>query len=150
MEKKPLADKLKALPETSITDLRCHWRRLYRSPPPALGRDLLVLGIAWKLQVEALGGLSAATKRRLADLGAAMDTKGDLAKTRTARLRPGARLMRVWQGQTHSVLVLDEGFEWQGERHASLSAIARKITGTSWSGPRFFGLDKPAKASVDG
>jgi hypothetical protein len=55
--------------------------------------------------------------------------------------------MRAWQGETHTVLVLEDGFEWQGEQHASLSAIARKITGTRWSGPRFFGLCKPIKAA---
>ena len=79
-----------------------------------------------------------------------MVEKGDLAKTRTIQPRTGARLMRVWQGQTHHVTVLDDGFEWQGERHGSLSAIAREITGTRWSGPRFFGLDKPVKEAVDG
>jgi hypothetical protein len=53
--------------------------------------------------------------------------------------------MRVWRGQTHHVLVREDGFEWQGERYASLSAIAYMITGTRWSGPRFFGLNKPIK-----
>jgi hypothetical protein len=79
-----------------------------------------------------------------------MEAKGGVAKTRTVQPKPGARLMRAWQGRTHTVLVLDDGFEWQGARHASLSAIARKITGTRWSGPRFFGLDKPAKETADG
>ncbi|MGI9450483.1 MAG: DUF2924 domain-containing protein [Geminicoccaceae bacterium] len=74
----------------------------------------------------------------------------NLAKARMTKLKPGARLMRAWQGRTHTVLVLDDGFEWQGERHGSLSAIARKITGTRWSGPRFFGLDKPAKEAANG
>ncbi len=79
-----------------------------------------------------------------------MSEKGDLARTRTIQPRTGARLMRVWQGQTHHVTVLDDGFEWQGVRHGSLSAIAREITGTRWSGPRFFGLDKPVEEVFDG
>jgi hypothetical protein len=58
-------------------------------------------------------------------------------------LKPGTRLIREWQGRTHDVLVLDDGFSWQGTHHRSLSAIARKITGTAWSGPLFFGL-KPS------
>lgn len=146
-----LAEKLAALTATEIDDLRKLWRQLYRShPPPAVGRELLILVVAWKLQKQVLGGLSPAMKRRIADLDVTMKAKGDLAKARMIQPRSGARLMRVWQGRTHSVLVLDDGFEWQGERHASLSAIARKITGTRWSGPRFFGLDKPVKEAADG
>jgi hypothetical protein len=139
--------KLEALSETRIEDLRILWRKLYQAhPPPMIGRDLLILAIAWKLQVQALGGLSSAIKRRIAS----MEAKGGVAKKRTVQPKPGAKLMRAWQGETHTVLMLDDGFEWQGERHGSLSAIARKITGTRWSGARFFGLDKPAKEATDG
>jgi hypothetical protein len=141
-----LAAKLDALPKTDLDDLRRHWRRLYRSPPPMIGRDLLVLGVAWKLQAQVLGGLAPATRRRIAGLVATMEDKGDLTKARMSQLKPGSRLMRVWQGRTHTVLVLEDGYEWRGAHHASLSAIARSITGTRWSGPRFFGLDKPMKA----
>ncbi len=56
------------------------------------------------------------------------------------RMKPGMRLVREWRGETHDVLVLEDGFEWNGQRRRSLSAIAREITGTQWSGPRFFGL----------
>src|SRR5204862_1483172 len=61
-------------------------------------------------------------------------------------LKPGTRLMREWHGRTYDVLVLDDGFSWQGTRYRSLSSIARKITGTPWSGPLFFGLkqNRPA------
>jgi hypothetical protein len=61
-------------------------------------------------------------------------------------LKPGTRLVREWRGRTHEVLVLDDGFAWQGRHYRSLSAIARKITGTAWSGPLFFGLkpNRPA------
>ncbi|MGI9452798.1 MAG: DUF2924 domain-containing protein [Geminicoccaceae bacterium] len=142
-----LASKLEALSETSIDDLRILWRKLYQAhPPPMIGRDLLSLAIAWKLQAQALGGLSSVVKRRIA----AIEAKGGIRKKRAVQPKPGARLMRAWQGKTHTVLVLDDGFEWQGKRHASLSAIARRITGTRWSGPRFFGLDKPARETVNG
>ena len=56
------------------------------------------------------------------------------------QLKPGTRLMREWQGRSHEVMVLDDDFSWQGTHYRSLSAIARQITGTAWSGPLFFGL----------
>jgi hypothetical protein len=62
-------------------------------------------------------------------------------------LKPGTRLMREWQGRSYDVLVLDDGFSWQGSRYRSLSAIARKITGTAWSGPLFFGLKQNRSAT---
>jgi hypothetical protein len=138
------AAKLNSLSELEREALREEWRRLYRSPPPKkISRDLLVLGVAWKIQEVAQGGLSTAMKRRLAELAATLDQKGDLAHSRVARLKPGARLVRAWHGRLHTVTVLDEGFEWDGRRWRSLSRIAREITGTPWSGPRFFGLDRP-------
>src|SRR5207253_2232691 len=65
---------------------------------------------------------------------------------RRPELKPGTRLVREWQGRTYEVLVLDRGFSWQGTHYRSLSALARKITGTAWSGPLFFGLkpNRPA------
>jgi hypothetical protein len=130
-------------------ELRVEWRRLYRAhPPKRVSRDLLMLGVAWKVQERAYGGLGAATKRRLADLAKTMEQDGDLARSRVARLKPGARLVREWRGQTHTVIVLEDGFEWQGKRWRSLSVIAREITDAHWSGPRFFGLNGKAKASA--
>ena len=140
-----LAAKLAALPEMAAVDLRAEWRRLHRAhPPQRIGRHLLELGVAWKLQERAYGGLSAAMKRRLAELAKTMDEKGDLAKARVVRLKPGAKLVREWRGETHDVLVLEDGFQWRGQRWRSLSAIASEISGTHWSGPRFFGLQAEA------
>ena len=143
-----LATRLAALPGLSHSDLRAEWRRLYRSEPPKkIGRDLLELGVAWRLQEKALGGMSAPLKRRVAELAKTMETRGDLAQARAVTLKPGARLMREWRGMTHEVRMLEDGFEWRGTRWRSLSAIAREITGTQWSGPRFFGLEKTEKAA---
>ena len=129
--------------------LRTEWRRLYRAhPPKRVARDLLVLGVAWKIQEQAYGGLGAATKRRLADLAKTMERDGDLARSRVARLKPGAKLIREWRGETHTVIVLEDGFEWRGKRRRSLSVIAKLITGAHWSGPRFFGLNGKAEAGV--
>jgi len=140
---------LAALSEMGAPELRSEWRRLYRShPPKLLRRDLLQLGVAWKLQERALGGLSAATKRQLDELARTMSTKSDLANARKVTLKPGARLVRAWGGETHEVLVVEDGFLWQGKKWRSLSVIARKMTGTHWSGPRFFGLTNTRTKSV--
>lgn len=136
-----LAGRLAYLAACSYDDLRAEWRRVYRShPPKKISRDLLQLGVAWKLQEKVLGGLGPALKRRLAGLAETMVTEGDLAKARAVTLRPGARLVREWHGAVHEILVLDDSFQWRGERWRSLTAIAHAITGTHWSGPRFFGL----------
>ena len=144
-----VAIKLQALAEMDYDALRSEWRRLYRAhPPKRVARDLLVLGVAWKIQEQAYGGLGAATKRRLADLAKTMEQDGDLARRRVARLKPGAKLIREWRGETHTVIVLEDGFEWRGKRRRSLSVIAQLITGAHWSGPRFFGLNGKAEAGV--
>ncbi len=142
-----VATKLRALEQMDYVALHDEWRRLYRAhPPKRVSRDLLQLGVAWKIQEKANGGLSAALKRRLSDLAKTMEQDGDLARNRVARLKPGAKLIREWQGETHTVAVLEDGFEWQGKRWRSLSVIAREITGSHWSGPRFFGLNGKAEA----
>lgn len=142
-----LNSRLAALPALSYHDLRAEWRRLYRShPPKRISRDLLELGVAWKMQEKVLGGLGATLKRRLIELAGTMATKGDLARVRAVTLRPGAKLVREWHGKAHELLVLEDGFEWRGEHWRSLTAIAGAITGTHWSGPRFFGLGGPRRA----
>ena len=138
-----MADKLRALAEMDYDELRAEWRRLYRvHPPQRVARGLLLLAIAWKIQEQAYGGLGKATKRRLADLANNMEQDGDLSRSRVARLRPGAKLIREWQGTINKIVVLEDGFEWNGAPWRSLSAIAREITGSRWSGPRFFGLNE--------
>lgn len=144
-----LKARLAALSEMDAPALRTEWRQLYRThPPKLLRRDLLQLGVAWKLQERALGGLSAATKRQLAELARTMATKSDLPKARKVTLKPGARLVRAWGGETHEVLVVEDGFLWRGKTWRSLSVIAREMTGTHWSGPRFFGLTDTRTKSV--
>ncbi len=144
-----VAARLQALENMDYPALRAEWRRFYRAQPPKrVARDLLVLGVAWKIQEQVYGGLGAATKRRLADLAKTMERNGDVTRDRVARLKPGAKFMRQWRGETHTVIVLDDGFEWKGTQWRSLSAIAREITGVHWSGPRFFALNGKTKAPV--
>ncbi len=132
---------LRALVDMNGAELRVQWRRLYRSDPPRrVTHELLALALAWKIQERAYGGLTVSIKRRLLSLVSTLEQGGDLAGTCSVDLKPGARLMREWQGQTYSVEVVEEGFLYRGGQYRSLSAIARAITGTRWSGRRFFGL----------
>jgi len=122
----------------TIGELRIEWQRLYRATPPTrLSRDLLLRGLAYRVQEGALGGLSLRTKRRLRSLAG---QGGDPRNAAASKLRPGTKLVREWHQRVHTVSVLEGGFEYQGERYASLSRIARRITGVTWSGPRFFGI----------
>src|SRR5215213_7019101 len=149
-----LATELEVLTQLDSTALRARWRQLYRRhPPKKLSRDLLALAVAWKLQERAMGGLSAMTKRQLAEVAQTLDGKSDLAKARKVSLKPGARIVRPWGGETHEVVVLEAGFLWRDKAWNSLSVIAREITGTRWSGPRFFrigGPERPGPARAAG
>jgi hypothetical protein len=137
---------LQALPGRSTRELQEAWQALTRLPRPTkLSRDLLLRMIADKLQQAALGGLPPAAKRKLAALARSDPLDKDAARNPLLRLKPGSKLVREWRGRTHTVLVLEDGFEHDGKRCASLTQIARAVTGTHWSGPRFFGLTKPQR-----
>src|SRR5918994_1302197 len=127
----------------SLEALRERWHALYGNPAPrSLRRDFLIRAVAYQLQVKAFGGLSAATKRKLREIAtAAREGRFDAAIV-APRVKPGTRLIRVWRGETHSVLVLEDGFEWKGTRYRSLSLIAKTITGTNWNGWTFFGVKR--------
>lgn len=141
-----LPARLAALGTMERDDLIAEWRRQFRAnPPDRLRREILELGIAWKLQEKALGGLKKAVATELRGLTEALATTGDIRRAKTPRLKPGARLVREWGGATHEVTVIDGGFLWKGTVRTSLSAIAEEITGAHWSGPRFFGLTSRAK-----
>lgn len=141
MNRGDLTERLHALPGMEVSALRAEWKRLYRSQPPArISRQLLELGVAWKLQEAELGGLSRAMARQL---GGSADISAAASEPRSSiTVKLGSRLVRAWRGETHDVLVVEGGYEWRGQRWTSLSKIAREITGTRWSGPRFFGLEK--------
>jgi len=145
-----LAARLKALEGLDHVQLRVEWRRLYRvEPPKRIAREFLALGVGWKIQEQVHGGLRATTRRMLAELSKTLERDGDVTRSRVTRLKPGAKLIREWHGKTHTVIVLEEGFEWRGKHWRSLSVIARTITGMHWSGPRFFGLNgKTSKLEV--
>ena len=111
------------------------WSDVFGTPvPKRLSSPLLRRFLAFEIQARQFGGLS---KSFIEKLGRADAVKPE---TRSLALKPGGRLIREWNGVTHAVDVVEGGFLWNGQRHSSLSAIARAITGARWSGPRFFGL----------
>ena len=138
---------LAGLLEQATTELRRAWRGAHhRGPPPGLSRDLIIRGLADKLQQRAHGGPSRALQRRLQILTGQFE-KGARSFDPGIILKTGATLVRQWRGRTHTVLVREDGFEYEGQRYRSLTVIAERITGAHWSGPRFFGLGKRARAS---
>ena len=132
-------DRLAALATMSPAQLRSEWRQLFRAPPPEAGRTLLALGIAYRLQEKVTGGLPSTHARELARL-AKQAAKGSLSIEPAATLKVGSRLVRNWRGEPHQVLIRDDGFVYRDKLYGSLTPIARDITGSNWSGPRFFGL----------
>jgi hypothetical protein len=116
--------------------LQRQWRLVFgRVPAAGLSKDLLGRMIAARLQERAFGGLDRDSLRFLESLA-----RHEIPPRR--QFKPGTVLVREYQGRRHTVTTVGDGFEWQGATYPSLSAIARAITGTSWSGPRFFALQR--------
>jgi Protein of unknown function (DUF2924) len=131
--------------DRSISELRLAWRQLHRTgPPQGLSRDLLIRALAHQLQERAAGGASRALRRRLQTLAGGFEKKSGSFDPGIAP-RTGTTLVREWRGHAHTVLVREDGFEYEGQHYRSLTVIAERITGAHWSGPRFFGLiERPA------
>ena len=125
------------------------WEQLFGKPAsPALRREVMVPILAYRLQEKAYGGLktSVATQLRALVEG---ETNGRKQVGFTAiRTKVGTRMVREWKGKLHEVSVVPEGYEYNEQIYRSLSVIARKITGTRWSGPAFFGLKRRGKEKV--
>jgi hypothetical protein len=141
---------LARLPELELSELRQQWRALYKSDASAhLSRELLLRAVAYRMQEVALGGIRPERQRQLRQIAQQLNQTGEIRRRARLELKSGTRLIREWRGRTYEVLVLDDGFSWQGTHYRSLSAVARKITGTPWSGPLFFGLkqNRPATPS---
>jgi len=132
---------LERLPATPIIELRKRYRELFKDEPPkAFGPDLLRRSIAHRIQERAYGGLSASTRRILDQLVKAAAARPDARLELPRRIKPGSELVRTWNRRTYRVMVLENGFAYDGKTFTSLSEIATLITGTKWNGPRFFGL----------
>ena len=117
------------------------------SPPSAFSKDILAQFLCWHIQEQAFGGLDPKTAKHLGELARGGRSRAD----RPRRLKPGTVLLREYQGERHTVTVVVNGYVWREATYASLSIIARAITGTAWNGPRFFGLriDKGITVSPD-
>ena len=138
----PILARLAALKAMSVNELKAEWQALFDAPAPNNSRNFLEGRLAYRIQELTYGGPDKQT-RRLLDL-LADEVEGTL--TRKAQIADprnpvvGTKLIREWDGIAHTVTVLREGFDWDGRRYKSLSAVARAITGTRWNGYRFFGL----------
>ena len=138
----PILARLAALKAMAVKELKAEWQTLFDAPAPNNSRTFLENRLAYRIQELTHGGPDKQT-RRLLDL-LADEVEGTL--TRKAQIADprnpvvGTKLIREWDGVAHTVTVLKDGFEWDGKRYKSLSAVARSITGTRWNGYRFFGL----------
>jgi len=124
-------DRIRSL---GLDDLRTLWRTTFRSSPPkGFTKDLTARFICWHIQEQAFGGLDPQTAKVL-------DGYARNGKPPDRRLKAGTVLVREYQGERHTVTIVPGGYVWHENTYASLSTIARAITGTAWNGPRFFGL----------
>jgi len=158
-----VTDQIDALRRMTVGDLRVRWRELYGEDTRSCNRVYLWRRLAWRVQELAYGGLSERAKARLAELSkdddlrmlpprswqpSASNSGAPAPETPRQPLRdprlpkPGSTLSRQYRGHEVRILVLEDGFEYEGRQYASLSALAREITGQRWNGLLFFGLTK--------
>jgi hypothetical protein len=136
------------LPDLDSEQLKERWRALFGSEPPAYNKSYLVKRLAYRIQELAYGGLSEAALAQLREALDQDDTDGNATRMQRRRRKPGmpvvgTRLVREWQGNRYEVTVVSGGFEFEGRKYRSLTAVTKAITGTHWNGPGFFGLRKP-------
>ncbi|MCC7006383.1 MAG: DUF2924 domain-containing protein [Ottowia sp.] len=142
-KEKSIAAQVSALPTLPLMALWLLWDQYFHRRPDNPNREYLESRIAYKIQEEAYGGLSAETRQRLASIGSRYSKIKQRSQSQDIYLAPGTVLMREWDSRPHQVTVTAEGtFEYAGTFFKSLSAVARHISGTRWSGPVFFGLRK--------
>jgi hypothetical protein len=144
--KTSISDEIAHLHGLDVKGLRSRWQSVFQRPPPDhLPRHLLFGIIAYRIQADRLGGLDHETKQVLdrtdaKDTGTTMSTRLVSFDQKRTELTPGTVLVREWDRHSHRVMVMADGFAWNGQTYDSLSKVAFAITGTKWNGPRFFGL----------
>jgi Protein of unknown function (DUF2924) len=153
--KTSIEDEIAHLRGLDLQGLRARWKSIFqRSPPDHLGRHLLFSVIAYRIQADRLGDLDHATRQLLdrtaaSEAGPALSARLAGLDQKRTELTPGTVLVREWDRQSQRVMVLANGFAWNGKTFDSLSKVAFAITGTRWNGPRFFGLrDKEARPAT--
>ncbi len=148
-------DEIARLRDLDIHGLQARWKAVFRRQvSPHLPRHLLFAILAYRLQADQLGDLAPDTVRLLKQIvttgntARVRDLTTEFDRRRTG-VRPGTVLMREWNRQPHRVMVLDDGFAWNGKTYESLSKVAFAITGTKWNGPRFFGLREKLRVEAE-
>jgi hypothetical protein len=145
-----LASALASLPTLDRDALLERWRALYGKPAPShISRPILVRAIAYRMQEQVFGGLKPASRRLLQRVAEEIRSGRPITSVQSAALKPGTRLLRAWNGTTHEVIVLENGVLFRGQHHRSLSKVARLITGSRRSGPRFFGSANQPKHLIE-
>lgn len=147
---KPKGDRMiQELQNLSREELIRKWQKVFKAEPPAQSKTtFLVQHLSWELQAKKYGGLSASAKKKLEKLATELAKNKELSienitASSTIEIKAGTKLIREYQGRKHEVTVLEKGFEYNGKKYKSLSAIANEITGTRWNGKVFFGVCKP-------
>jgi hypothetical protein len=152
--KTSVEDEIAHLRGLDLKGLRARWQSVLQRPAPAhLPRHLLFAILAYRIQTDRLGDLDHETKQVLdrtdaKDAGATMSARLVSFDQKRTELTPGTVLVRDWDRQSQRVMVMADGFAWNGETYDSLSKVAFAITGTKWNGPRFFGLRDKADSST--
>ena len=145
---KTLEAEIRRLPDLSLAELRDRWKTVFGNPAPlSLRRKFLARAVAYQMQVEAYGGVSNSTKRRLREIAEAVRRGNPDAAGIARQIRPGTQMIRQWRDETHIVTAIAGGFEWNGQFYKSLSAVAKEITGTNWNGYAFFGIKRAPTAN---
>ena len=154
--KTSVEDEIAHLRGLDLNGLRTRWQSVFQKSSPAhLPRHLLFAIIAYRIQADRCGDLDHETKQVLdrtdsKDTGAAMSARLVSFDQKRTELTPGTVLVREWDRQSQRVMVMAEGFSWNGKTYDSLSKVAFAITGTRWNGPRFFGLrDKEYRLATE-
>jgi hypothetical protein len=154
--KTSVADEIAHLRGLDLGGLRARWQSVFQRPAPAqLTRHLLFAVIAYRLQADRFGDLDHGTKQFLnrsiaKETGPAMSARLASFDQKRTELTPGTVLVREWDRQSQRVMVMADGFAWNGQTYDSLSKVAFAISGTRWNGPRFFGLrDKEDPSAME-
>jgi hypothetical protein len=151
LDRDALTAEIAGLSKASITDLRERWKTLYgKEPSGHIGRSFLVRAVAYRLQEQAFSGLKPSTRRLLARVAEEAAAGSSSKSPPVRKAETGTILVREWQGSAHRVTVLGNGVSFNGKHYRSLSEVAREITGSRWSGPRFFGLRLPVMENNHG
>jgi hypothetical protein len=154
--KTSVEDEIAHLRGLDLKGLRSRWQSVFQRAAPAhLTRHLLFAVIAYRLQADRFGDLDHQTKQVLdrtvaKETGPAMSARLASFDQKEAELSPGTVLVREWDRRSQRVMVMADGFAWNGQSYDSLSKVAFAITGTKWNGPRFFGLrDKEDRSAAE-